>query len=149
MDEPEPTRAERRRAREDELRAGLQPLEPGERPGAVTVAAILALLLAVANVAAVLSGRDLGSQSSNATSVTIVTTAILLVAAYGLWRVRYWAVLGFEIILGLQVTVLALALLRVEKWWVALGVAVLIAGFGTLFYKLIRALGRMQVPERS
>lgn len=143
-----PSRYERSRERDAQVREGLEPLAPGERPGAVTAAAILALVLAGANVAAALSGRDLGSDDSGAVQVTVISTAILVLAAGGMLANRYWAVLGFQVILGLQVTVLSLALLRVEKWWVAVGVVVLIGGFGYLFWKLVRAMARLQMPQR-
>ncbi|HEY1275686.1 MAG TPA: hypothetical protein VGF25_12270, partial [Thermoleophilaceae bacterium] len=48
----------RSRARDDAIRASLQPLRPGERPGAVTVGAIAAALLAVAQVIALIVSYD-------------------------------------------------------------------------------------------
>jgi hypothetical protein len=44
--------------------------------------------------------------------------------------------------------VLALALIRVEKWWVALIVVGVIALLGWLFWKLVRVMARLQMPER-
>jgi hypothetical protein len=55
-------------------------------------------------------------------------------------------VLGFEIVLGLQIVAMSLALVFAAN----LGVAVLLLGLvialGTLFWKLIRAMARMQMP---
>ncbi|HEU4656263.1 MAG TPA: hypothetical protein VFR97_02005 [Capillimicrobium sp.] len=146
--DPMTDRYARGRLKDAEARAALVPLARGERPGAVTVAAILAFVLAIANVAAVASGNDLSQQDGNALPTTIVVTGILLVAAAGMWKVRYWAVLGFQVILGLQIVVLSIALLRVERWWTAVGVVVAIGLLGRLFWKLIRAMARIQMPER-
>lgn len=145
--DPAADRYVRGRMKDAEARAALVPLGPGERPGAVTVAAILALVLAVANIAAVAAGADL-SDEGTAVPSTVVVTLILLAAAIGMWKVRYWAVLGFQAILGLQILVLSIALLRVERWWTALGVLVAIGLLGWLFWKLIRAMARIQMPER-
>jgi hypothetical protein len=128
--------------RDAALRAGLEPLAPGERPGAVTVAAIVALLLAAANVVAALlaGGQALG--------VTVGFTALLVISGLGMLAVRYWALLLFQIMLGLQIVLLSLALLRAETVLVALAVVVLIAALGTLFWKLVRAMARIQAPAR-
>jgi hypothetical protein len=146
--DPAAERYARGRMRDAEARAALVPLEPGERPRAVTVAAVLALVMAIANVAAVAAGSDLGGDDANALPTTLVVTAILLLAAIGMWKVKYWAVLGFQAILGIQILVLAISLLRVERWWFALGVVVAIGLLGTLFWKLIRAMARIQMPQR-
>jgi hypothetical protein len=138
----------RGRAKDEEARAALVPLGEGERPGAVTAAAILALVLAIANIAAVAAGQDLASEDGNALPMTVIVTAILLTAAFGMWKVRYWAVLGFQAILALQILVLSIALLRVERWVTALAVLAAIVVLGWLFWKLIRAMARIQMPER-
>ncbi len=145
---PRPRGAERDAA----LRAQLEPLGDGERPGAVTVAAIVAGLLALANVVAALAGADLGGDASangSATSFTIVSTMLLVAAAAGMWLSRYWAVLGFQVILAFQVVILAIALVRVEKWWVGLIVAALIGLGGWLFWALVKAMARIQMPDRG
>jgi hypothetical protein len=66
----------------------------------------------------------------------------------GMWRARYWAVLGFEALLGVSVLIAALSLVVVSS---AKGVAiclVTIAICGPLFYKLVRAMARIQMPQR-
>jgi hypothetical protein len=137
----------RGRERDEAIRRSLEPLSPGERPRAVTVAAIVALCFAIANVVAALAGADLSSQDKNPATVTVVTTAILLIAATGMWLAKYWAVLGFQIILALQIIAGSLALIRVEKWWIAIGLTVLIGLLGWLFWKLVRAMARLQMPD--
>ena len=127
-------------------RTELQPLAPGERPTALVVATAVALLMAAGNLIAAVAGAT--PDSRNAAQYTVVTTALLLGAAIGMWQARYWGVLGFEAILGFQIIVLALALIRVEKWWVALIVIGVIALLGWLFWKLVRVMARLQMPER-
>ena len=74
----------RSRARDDEIRANLVPLAPGERPGIVTFAAIVAFVFAIANVATALTGNDISSATGNPSVATAVTTALLLVAGFGM-----------------------------------------------------------------
>ena len=137
----------RGRARDEAIRMSLEPLEEGERPRAVTVAAIVALFFAVANVIATLTGDDLSSDNGDPVTFAIVTTSILVLAAAGMWARKYWAVLGFQCILGLQIVVFSLALLRVQKWWLGILMVIAIGLLGVLFWKLIRAMARLQMPE--
>lgn len=136
-------------ARNETIRRGLEPLGEGQRPKAVTVAVIVALVMCAGNVAAALSGIDVGSNEDDAIGFTILSTVILLIAAGGMWANRYWAVLGFQAILGLQITTIALALMlgAIEGWKILPAVALVVA-LGWLFWKLIRAMARMQMPER-
>jgi hypothetical protein len=147
---PDPLRDRyaRGRARDEAIRQSLEPLAPGERPRAVTIAAIVAFAFAIANVVATLTVDDLSSDSGNPTAVAIVTTAILVVAGFGMLARRYWAVLGFQCILGLQIVVFSLAFTRVQKWWVGLALVVAIGLLGWLFWKLVRAMARLQMPDR-
>jgi hypothetical protein len=138
----------RGRERDEAIRQSLEPLAPGERPTAVTVAAIVALVFAIANVAAAVGGADLSSEENNPAAVTAATTAILLIAAIGMWLRRYWAVLGFQVILALQIIAGSLALIRVQKWWIAVGLTILLGLLGWLFWKLVRAMARIQMPDR-
>jgi hypothetical protein len=132
--------------RDAALRAELEPLAEGERPGAVTIAAVVSFVMAIANVAASLAGADLGSK---ATGFTVISTVLLLACAGGMWfGARYWAVLGFMMILVFQILTLSFAIIRVEDWWAALIILVVLGLLGWLFFKLIRALARIQMPDR-
>ena len=139
----------RSREREELVRAQLQPLAPGERPRPIAVASVVALAFAIANVAAALAGADLSSEQNDPAALTAVTTAILVVVAIGMWLRRYWAVLVFQVILALQVIVFSLALVRVQKWWLGIGTATAIGLLTWLFWKLIRAMARLQTPPRA
>jgi hypothetical protein len=140
----QPSRTERRNT---EARAQLEPLAPGERPGAVTVAAIVAVGLAGLVVVGYLTGAHVGGHATLAR--TILLAGIFLLAAAGMWRARYWAVLGFEALLAFQVIVAALSLLVASNLWAA-ALCLLVMGLGGwLFWKLIRAMARIQMPERK
>src|SRR4051794_36201199 len=131
-------------ARRDEL----EPLAPGERPLAVTIAAIAAMLIAIGNFVAFLFSNDLTGQEEKRAIVQLaLICTVLIVASIGMWRAKYWAVLGFQTILGLQIIVYSLALTRVERAWTALLILLIIVASATLFWFLIRAMARIQMPE--
>ena len=134
--------------RDDEARAALAPLAPGERPTPITVGAIVAGLLAVANLLAYfVADVEVRGQASSAFG-TVLLAVILLVAAAGMWRSRYWAVLGFQALLALTILIAGLSLV-VASNLAAVALCVAIVGLGGwLFWKLVRALARLQMPER-
>ena len=130
----------RGRARDDEIRASLVPLEPGERPRVVTLAAGIAFIFAIGNVATALTGNDISTASGDPSVVTAITTALLLVAGFGMLARQYWAVLGFETILGLQIVFFSLYLIGVQRLVDAIFPVVAIGLLGWLFWKLIRPM---------
>lgn len=139
-----PSRSELKDA---EARAKLVPLREGERPAAVTVAAVVAAALVVANLALALGGYKIQGHKSSL-SGAIVFTVLLGAMAWGLWRARYWAVLGMEALLGITMTLFGLALpFAANVRAVVVSLAVLIPA-ALLFWFLIRAMARIQMPER-
>ncbi|HEU0023373.1 MAG TPA: hypothetical protein VFQ12_01990 [Thermoleophilaceae bacterium] len=136
----------RSRKRDEEARAALVPLAAGERPGAVTVAAIAAAVLAVANLVAMIADYDAGEGGK--TVSTILGTVVLAIVAVGMWRVRYWAVLGMQALLAITMVLGALALLTAVSVGAALLALAIIAAAGTLFWFLVKAMARIQMPTR-
>jgi hypothetical protein len=131
--------------RNAEVRADLEPLAAGERPGVVTAAAILAACVGLLNVVLYVAGvRVEGSTFAG----TVGVGAVLLLAAVGMWRTRYWAVIGFEVLLGISCVVAALSLLVASSVGGAIRAGLVLGICGTLFWKLIRAMARIQMPER-
>ena len=100
----------RGRERDEAARAALQPLAPGERPRAVTVAAVLAALLGIANLVLLAAGYEVQGEQQPAAGV-LIFAALMAAAAIGMWQCRYWAVLGFEALLGIAILFSALSLL--------------------------------------
>jgi hypothetical protein len=141
----------RSRARDEAARAALKPLRPGQRPTAVTVGAIAAAVLALANLIALAfgynAGEDTVSPGSNVTG-SIIAAAVLGLVAYGMWKARYWAVLGMQTLLALTIVVSALGLVQAVNWWAFVLVSVILVLSGTLFWFLVKAMARIQMPER-
>ena len=133
-------------AERDELaRAELKPLEPGERPAPVVVASVVAVVLAVANLGCFVAGVEVRGQRPNVFGV-LLFGVLMLAAAWGMWNLRYWALLGFQALLAVTLVIAGLSLLVAGNLLaVVLCVGVLILG-GWLFWKLVRVLGRVKVP---
>jgi hypothetical protein len=147
----EPRGYERSRARDDAARAALRPLRSGERPTAVTVGAIAAAGLALANLIALVFGYNSGQDTlSPGTEVTgtLLVTGVLALVSYGMWRARYWAVLGMQTLLALTMVAAALALLTAVNAWALILVTLILLSSGALFWSLIKAMARIQMPER-
>jgi hypothetical protein len=138
-----PTSEERNAA----VRADLEPLAEGERPAAVTVGAIVAFMLAAANLVAYVAGMKIDGERPAIAGI-IVYEGLLLAAAYGMWRARYWAVLGFEFMLGFLIVILALLLVRASNMLAVVVVLAIGVPASWLFWKLIRSMARIQMPER-
>jgi hypothetical protein len=141
--------ARRSEERNTEARARLEPLAAGERPAAVTVGAVVSALLAIVfTVSAVLAaaGVEVGGRDPEPVPIAFFA-AVLWLMAWGMYRARYWAVLGFQMILVLTMLASALGLVQVATVLQALGTTVLLLGSGLLFYFLIRAMARIQMPE--
>ncbi len=113
----------------------------------MTIAVVVCVVLLVANVGLWLAGVEVSGRDPNAGSV-VLQGVVLLVAAVGMWRAKYWAVLGFQALLGLSILLAALALLVASGVGEALFCLAIIGLGGWLFWKLIRALARLQMPER-
>jgi hypothetical protein len=137
-------RAEQRNA---EVRDQLEPLAPNERPAPLVAAAVVAALLGTANLVALLAGLDVEGEEPSAIGV-LVFCAVMFLAAIGLWQRRYWAVLGFEALLGIIVVFFSLFLLRASNVLAVVVCVPIIVGAGWLFWKLIRVMGRLQAPQR-
>jgi hypothetical protein len=77
----------------------------------------------------------------------IVFALLMFVCAGGMWRMRYWAVLGFQALLAIVVVTFALVLVRANSILAAVVSLAVVAGCGFLFYKLVRVLSRLQMPK--
>ena len=144
-------RASRSEAKNEAARAALKPLAPGERPTAVTVGAIAAVVLAVVNVIAMVAGwNSLGGDidEGRAAAFTILWSLILLVVAWGMWRSRYWAVLGMQTLLGITLVLASLSLITANSIGSVLILVLILAAAGALFWFMVKAMARIQMPER-
>jgi hypothetical protein len=137
----------RSRERDAAARAALVPLAPGERPWPIAVSAVLAALFAVANLVLIVAGWEVDGGRPVAGGLVFV--AVMLAAAIGMWYLRYWAVLGFEVLLGVTFIGALLSLLRASDTWAAVLAVAVMALTGPLFYLLIRQMARLQIPKRK
>jgi hypothetical protein len=110
------------------------------------VAIGVALALALANVVAFAAGADVPGEGSNAGGLVFV--AVMLVAAWGMWRRRYWAVFGFATLMALITVVFSLLLLIASNVLAVVVCLAFAASAGVLFWKLIRVMARLQAPQR-
>lgn len=112
--------------------------------------AIAAAVLALANLLGLVFGYDAGDELSPGSKVTgsIVATGVLALLAYGMWRARYWAVLGMQTLLALTIIASALGLVQALNWWAFVLVSLILVASGTLFWFLVKAMARIQMPER-
>jgi len=144
---PRPSGYARGRERDEAARAALRPLGPGERPWPIIVAAIAAFALGAANLVLLAAGVEIDGKRPGAVGV-VAFGAVMFAAAWGIWRARYWAVLGFQALLALIVLVFFLFLLRASSIAAAAIAIAVVAVAGFLFWKLVRVLARMQAPSR-
>ena len=140
-------RASRSEAKNAAVRAQLEPLAPGERPRAVTVGAVVTLLVGAANLVQYVAGGTIQGKRPALLGI-LFFTGLMLAMAVGLWKARYWAVLGLEALLGLLIVILSLFLLRAENVKSALIALAIILPAGALFWFNVRAMARIQMPQR-
>src|SRR5215212_7309441 len=139
----------RGRAKDEAARAALKPLAPGERPTAVTVGAIVAVLLAAANLIAVVAGWNgaVGEDDrARALAGSILVTGLLCAVAWGMWRAKYWAVFGMQTLLALTLIASTLGLVTASSAGAVVLLVAIIAASGTLFWFMVKAMARIQMP---
>lgn len=136
----------RSEAKNAEVRATLDPLAPGERPWPLLVAIALTGAAGGGQLILYLIGVKVGGKPVPASSLLLF--AVLIACAVGMWRRWYQAVLAFMVLLAIVICLFALLLVEASN---VLGVVVgllVVAGGGYLFWKLVRVLGRLQMPVR-
>jgi hypothetical protein len=134
--------------RDAAVRAALEPLQPGERPWAIKIGALLALLIGGGDLIDVLLGGKIRFGNAHAgVGGVVLFSVMMLVCAVGMWQLRYWAVLGFQAILAIVILLFTLLLVRASNVLGFVVAIVVVAGGGLLFYKLVRTLSRIQMPK--
>lgn len=132
--------------RDAAARAALSPLGEHEWPAALRIAIAVALLLAAGVIAGAASIHNLSRHGGSLPGAALLAVVLLLLAQ-GMYRRRYWAVLGFEALLAFQIIVTSLALV-VASTLLAAGICLLsVVLGGWLFWTLIRVMGRIQAQD--
>jgi hypothetical protein len=135
--------------RNQEAREALQPLAEGERPLVVTIGAVVAALIVVSIVIGYLAGTKVNGAKPH--FIQVLAPALLMgFMAWGMWHARYWAVLGFQLILVFLIFsgVYGLALQAATVTQV-LATLALLAVTGSFFFFMVKAMARIQMPTRN
>jgi len=149
---PKPPAVARERSEERNaaVRATLVPFAPGERPWPIKIGTLIALLVGGGDlVDVILGGRLTFGRTHAGVGGVLLFSVLMLICAWGMWQLRYWAVLAFQAVLAIVILIFSLLLIRASN---LLGLAislVIVAGGGYMFYKLVRVLSRLQMPRYS
>jgi hypothetical protein len=140
------TYRERSEARNQAARDSLEPLEEGERPGPVTIGAAITALLGISGIVLFAAGVEVNGSKVEAGAV-LPWVFLMWVMAWGMWRARYWAVLGFQALLALLIISASLGLVQATKPLQAVATGALVIGAGYLFWRMVKAMARIQMPS--
>jgi len=134
--------------RNQEAREALEPLVEGERPTVVTIGAAVAALIALSIVAGYLAGVKVNGEVPKLPQV-LAPAMIMGIMAWGMWRARYWAVLGFQLILVFLIFSAFFGLVvGASSVGQVVGTLALLAVTSTFFYFMVKAMARIQMPNR-
>jgi hypothetical protein len=134
--------------RNQEAREALQPLAEGERPTVVTIGAVVAGLIALSIVVGYAAGVEVDGERPKWAQAA-APALIMGVMAWGMWRARYWAVLGFQLALVFVLFSAFFGLLvGASSVTEILGTLAVLAVAGTFFYFMVKAMARIQMPNR-
>jgi hypothetical protein len=134
--------------RNQEAREALEPLAEGERPTVVTIGAVVAALIALSIVGGYLAGVKVNGEVPKLPQV-LAPAMIMGIMAWGMWHARYWAVLGFQLILVFLIFSAFFGLVvGASSVGQIVGTLALLAVAGTFFYFMVKAMARIQMPTR-
>lgn len=134
--------------RNREAREALEPLVEGERPLVVTIGAAVSAAIALSVVVGYLAGTEVDGERPR--FVQALAPALLMgIMAWGMWRARYWAVLGFQLVLVFVIFSAFFGLVAgASTVTEILGTLALLAVSGAFFFFMVKAMARIQMPSR-
>lgn len=137
--------------RNREAREALHPLYEGERPLVVTIGAIfsavVALIFWVSTVIAAVSDTKVNGHQPHPFQLVIIA-AVITAMAYGMWKARYWAVLGFQLVLVIFLLAGVAGLVSATTVPQVIGTVLLVAVCLAFFIFMVKAMARIQMPNR-
>jgi amino acid transporter len=137
--------------RNREAREQLHPLYEGERPLVVTIGAAFSALIAVifwvSTGIALFSDATVRGNEPHPLQLALIAVVLTLMA-WGMWKARYWAVLGFQMLLVLFLLAAVAGLVAATTVLQAIGTLVLVAVCLTFFIFMVKAMARIQMPDR-
>jgi len=115
----------------------------------VTIGAVVSALIAISIVIGYLAGTEVSGEKPRFIQV-VAPTLLMGLMAWGMWRARYWAVLGFQLILVFLIfsAVYGLALQAATVGQILATLALLVVA-GFFFYRMVKAMARIQMPTRE
>ncbi|MEA2459158.1 MAG: hypothetical protein QOC95_2130, partial [Thermoleophilaceae bacterium] len=108
---------------------------------------VVAIGLVLANVIVYAAGLTVRGDRPAFTGF-VAFSLLMVVMAIGLWKVKYWAVLGLEALLGLLIVIVGLVALVFKTVWDLLICLAILAPSCALFWYLVKAMARIQMPQR-
>jgi hypothetical protein len=138
--------------RNEQVRAELEPLAEGERPGIVTIGAIVSAAIAASILIAWIAGAKVDVKGSTLDerpqllSQVLPPALLFAIMAWGMWRTRYWAVLGFEAIMAILMVGSFITLVAATSAFKAISAGLVLIAAGALFWFTVKALARIQMP---
>jgi hypothetical protein len=137
--------------RNQQAREALHPLYEGERPTVVTIgavfSAIVALIFWVSTVIAIFSDATVNGRQPRPLQLAVIA-AVLTAMAWGMWKARYWAVLGFQMVLVIFLLAGVLGLVSATTVPQAIGTVLLVGICLAFFIFMVKAMARIQMPDR-
>ena len=138
--------------RNEQARAELEPLAEGERPGIVTIGALISAAIGASILIAWIAGAKVDVRGSSLDerpqllSQVLPPTILFAIMAWGMWRSRYWAVLGFEAIMAILMVGSFITLVAATTVFKAISAGLVLIAAGALFWFTVKALARIQMP---
>jgi hypothetical protein len=137
--------------RNRETREALVPLYEGERPGVVTVGAafsgVIALIFWVSTGIALFTDATVEGNDPHPLQIALIA-AVLTAMAWGMWKARYWAVLGFQMLLVIFLLAGVAGLVSATTVPQVIGTVLLVAVCLAFFLFMVKAMARIQMPNR-
>jgi hypothetical protein len=134
-----------------EAREALHPLYEGERPTVITVGAIFSGVVAAifwaSTVVAIFSATTVNGRTPHPFQLAIIA-AVVTTMAVGMWKARYWAVLGFQMVLVIFLLAGVLGLVSATTVPQAIGTVLLVCVCLAFFIFMVKAMARIQMPGR-
>lgn len=132
-------------------RAALDPLSEGERPTVVTVGAVfstvVALILWGSTIYAAVTGAEAGGREVNIPQWAMFA-AVFSAMAWGMWKAKYWAVLGFQMVLVILILAGVLGMVVAPTLLQIIGTLILTTSLSVMFWFMVKAMARIQMPDR-
>jgi hypothetical protein len=124
----------------------LVPLAPGERPWPLIASVIVTALAGLGNLIAYLAGAHIEGKHPAAAGI-LLFSLVMFALAYGMWQRSAMSVLIFMAVLACVIILFSLFLVEASNVLALVVPPIFIVGGGYLFWKLVRVLGRIQMPS--